>query len=104
MVVYILMLCLSRSVIESSHLKAIIFGVCCGLFFGLIFGGIAVIQHFIIRCILWLHGDIPWNYSRFLEEMAERELILKMGGRYHFMHELLREHFTKIQTEYSGKN
>ena len=94
--IYIVLGFYLKSGLNNLAFKAIIFGLCFGLFFGLVFGGIAVIQHLIIRYILWYNGNIPWNYSRFLEEMAEKEIILQIGGRYSFIHELLREHFTKI--------
>ncbi|MBD1930843.1 MULTISPECIES: NACHT domain-containing protein [Cyanophyceae] len=55
-----------------------------------------VIQYFVSRLILWEIGAIPWNYARFLSYANERRLIKRVGGRYRFIHDLLREHFAKM--------
>jgi sugar lactone lactonase YvrE len=65
---------------------AFLFGVFSG-------GGLAGIQHVILRFLLQINGDIPWNYERFLGYANERKLVQQIGGRYRFVHDLLREHF-----------
>ncbi|MEO0841508.1 MAG: hypothetical protein AAF063_21705 [Cyanobacteria bacterium J06643_5] len=60
---------------------------------GFIFGGAACIQHFMLRFILYKHGLIPWNFANFLDYATERLFLQRIGGRYRFMHDLLREHF-----------
>ena len=79
--------------------KAIIFGLSFGLFFGFIFGGFALIQHFILRFILWCNGSIPWNYSQFLSNATKQGFMLQVGGRYRFIHDLVREHFANRNIE-----
>jgi hypothetical protein len=72
------------------------------LFFGLLSGlvpGAACIQHFALRFILWCRGVTPWNYARFLNYAAERMLLQRVGGRYRFIHELLREHFATMEPQ-----
>lgn len=64
--------------------------------FGIVFGGIPVIQHFALRLVLWHSGSIPWNYARFLSYTDERRLIQQVGGRYQFIHDLLQEHFASM--------
>jgi hypothetical protein len=66
------------------------------LFSGLV-PGAACIQHFALRFILWCRGVTPWNYARFLNYATERMLLQRVGGRYRFIHELLREHFAKME-------
>ena len=61
--------------------------------FGFLVAGIPVIQHFVLRLILWRSGSIPWDYAHFLNYATERRLIKRVGGRYRFIHDLLREHF-----------
>ncbi|NEO82417.1 NACHT domain-containing protein [Moorena sp. SIO4G3] len=63
------------------------------MFLGFLFAGLPVIQHFVLRLILWRSGSIPWNYADFLSYATERRLIKQVGGRYRFIHDLLREHF-----------
>ncbi|NEQ16004.1 MAG: hypothetical protein F6K44_20230 [Moorea sp. SIO3E2] len=63
------------------------------MFFGFLVPGKPVIQHFVLRLILWGSGSIPWDYADFLSYATERRLIKQVGGRYRFIHDLLREHF-----------
>lgn len=69
----------------------VIFGLIVGLF-----PGLACIQHFVLRRILWQSGAIPRNYNHFLRYAADRRLIQPVGGRYRFIHDLLRDHFAEM--------
>ncbi|MEL6491430.1 MAG: NACHT domain-containing protein [Cyanobacteria bacterium J06621_3] len=53
-------------------------------------------RHFILRICLTKSGDIPWNYAQFLEHAARHRFIQRTGGRYRFIHDLLREHFAQM--------
>ncbi len=75
----------------------LIFSLNIGLITGFSAGGLACIQHFSLRLILWQNGDIPWNYARFLKYAAERRLIQQVGGRYRFIHDNLRKKFVGNQ-------
>ena len=66
------------------------------LIVGLIFGVKSVIQHFVLRLILYLNCYIPWNYAKFLDHAAKHRFIQRVGGRYRFMHDLLRKHFAQM--------
>jgi hypothetical protein len=66
---------------------------------GLACGGAAFVQHFVLRCLLWYAGCIPFNYARFLDYAAERILLRKVGGGYIFIHRLLLEYFAGVQAE-----
>jgi transcriptional regulator with XRE-family HTH domain len=68
-------------------------GTISGLVVGLPNGGIASIQHLVLRVLLWRSHLIPWNYSRFLDYAAEHILLSKVGGGYMFIHRLLLDHF-----------
>lgn len=67
-------------------------------------------QHFMLRFILWCNGVMPWHYVRFLDSATERMFLQRIGGRYQFLHELLRDHFAEmtpkaaISDSYSRKN
>ena len=60
-------------------------------------GGLtAAIEHFILRSCLTKNGDTPWNYAQFLEHAARHRFIQRTGGRYRFVHDLLRQHFAQM--------
>ena len=63
---------------------------------GLACGGAAFVRHFVLRCLLWCTGCIPFNYARFLDYAAERILLRKVGGGYIFIHRLLLEYFAGV--------
>jgi hypothetical protein len=92
-ILFMLIFSLSESM--RGNLQTIaIFGLIGMVSGGIIGGGLACLQHTSLRLILWLNGDIPWNYSRFLNYANERLLLQRVGGRYQFIHVLLQEHFT----------
>jgi len=41
-------------------------------------------------------GSIPWNFKLFLEHATQHRFIQRTGGRYRFIHDLLREHFAQM--------
>ncbi|MCT7960175.1 NACHT domain-containing protein [Laspinema sp. D1] len=64
-----------------------ILGLICGLI-----TAIPWMKHLLVRVILWRRGDIPWNYSRFLEYVSQRLFLQRVGWQqYRFIHELLRD-------------
>ena len=67
-----------------------------GLFGGLV-PGAACIQHFTLRFVLWCYGMAPWRYVRFLNYATDQLLLQRVGGRYRFLHVLLRDHFAGIE-------
>jgi hypothetical protein len=68
------------------------FGLVFGLATGLVFGGAAYLQHFVVRAWLVRENCAPWHYGRFLEAMAQRLLLLRIGSAYLFAHRLLRNY------------
>jgi len=80
--------------------SGLLFGSMSGLMSGLMFGGgLACIQHFALRLILYQSNCISWNYSRFLTYATARLFLQQIGGRYRFMHRLLQEHFAAMPLE-----
>nr|BBH91744.1 hypothetical protein KTC_64950 [Thermosporothrix sp. COM3] len=75
----------------------IIFTVVFALIFGMVRGGNACIEHYLLRLQLWWEGAMPWRYTRFLDEAAERIVLCKRGGGYLFLHRLLLEYFASGQ-------
>lgn len=80
----------------------LIFGSIFGLGFGIDYGGVALLQHFALRLVLFFTGCIPWNYARFFNYACDRLLMKKVGGGYVFYHRMLMEHFA--QMEFDEKN
>lgn len=60
---------------------------------GLLYGGLAYLQHRQLRTILQNEQHIPVTYVRFLDYAAERNLLRKVGGGYAFVHALLLDYF-----------
>ncbi len=88
-------------------LDLLIDGIGNGVFFGLYVGGLACIQHFILRFILKQSGAIPWNYAKFLDYATKLGFLKREGGRYRFIHESIQEYFAQIPVnddKLSGEN
>lgn len=77
-------------------LKALTSGLGLALFLGIGYGGLAGIQHGVLRLLLWRSGATPLNYARFLSYAAQRRLLKQVGGRYRFIHTLLRDRFVEM--------
>ncbi len=74
-------------------------GIGIGFIFWLLSGGIACIQHFTLRLILYYNGNIPWNYNKFLKNATKQLLLQEIGGSYKFIHRLLQEHLVNMSFE-----
>lgn len=59
------------------------------------FGGLAVVQHGLLRLMLWCGGDAPWNLAAFLDDTVALQLLRRGGGGYLFLHRLILEHFAQ---------
>jgi hypothetical protein len=83
----------------------VLVGGCTSLAFGVgvgaFLGGLAVLQHCVLRFLLALSGDIPWNFARFLDYATERIFLYKVGGGYIFIHPLLQDYFASL---YEGQH
>ncbi len=61
----------------------------------LAFGGLAALQHFVLRLVMAQVGLAPWKIADFLDYCAERALLRKVGGGYIFIHRTLLEYFAE---------
>lgn len=85
-------------------IEVVRYGAAGAAFVGLIAAlvpGSACIQHYALRVVLWSQGRVPWRYARFLDYATDRMLLQRIGGRYRFLHVLLRDHFADLPTERS---
>ena len=74
------------------------FGLVVGLVVGLVRGGLAYLQHYCLRFLLYRRRAMPWRYVRFLEEATERILLQRVGGGYRFIHPLFQDYFASLGT------
>src|SRR5262249_20721806 len=80
----------SPTVLDWLHLAgtaAVVFG-----FFGGLVPAAACFQLCTLRSVLWRNGSMPWNSAMFLNYATDRALLQRIGGRYRFVHVLLRDH------------
>jgi hypothetical protein len=59
------------------------------------FGGLDVIKHYVLRAVLTLSGQTPWDLTRFLEQARGLNLMQRVGSAYIFVHRRLLEHLAK---------
>ena len=69
---------------------------CAAMLAWLLMGGLAVLQHYCLRFILWRTGAFPLKITRFLEYAADCVLLYRVGGGYMFISRLLLEHFASL--------
>ncbi len=62
-------------------------------------GGYVCINHFLVRLSLYYTKSIPWDYARFLNYATERLLLQRVGGRYRFIHDLLRQSLAQCRID-----
>lgn len=75
-------------------LSVVLFSAAIAPLLGLIAALLAAIpwlEHLTLRLLLWRNGDIPWNYTRFLNYAAERLFLKRVGDRYRFIHPFMRD-------------
>ncbi|MBO0791898.1 MAG: hypothetical protein J2P36_13255 [Ktedonobacteraceae bacterium] len=79
-------------------------GAVVGLLGGLVVGLEAFVKHFILRFFLSRRDDLPWNLVPFLDDMAGRLLLQKVGGNYIFIHRLLLDYFAALDEPVSTRS
>jgi eukaryotic-like serine/threonine-protein kinase len=70
-----------------------------GLFLGIKYGGLFLIQHYALRFILTLNNLLPWRLVPFLDHCVDLIFLRRVGGGYIFVHRLLMEHFAAMYKE-----
>jgi len=58
---------------------------------GMAKGGHSVVKHVLLRLLLVIDTQLPWELAEFLDQCAERGLLRRVGGGYIFIHGLLLE-------------
>jgi hypothetical protein len=62
----------------------------------LLFGGVDVINHYVLRLIVYRNGYAPKKLHRFLDHCTKLIFLRRVGGGYIFIHGLLLEHFAAM--------
>lgn len=84
-------------VIEGLHyvLMEVLYFVVTGQLLFLGVGLTPIIKHLCLRFTIYRSGISPWNYEKFLEHAENHRFIQRVGGRYRFVHDLLRKRFAE---------
>ncbi|MBN1815583.1 MAG: hypothetical protein JXA14_27365 [Anaerolineae bacterium] len=90
---------LLRANLKINVLGIFFWGLVAGLGFGLYYGELAVIRHFILRYFLHRAGLLPFRLVPFLDYCVERIFLRRVGGGYIFIHRMLQEHFAALTPE-----
>ena len=81
----------------SAAIAGLLIGIVIGSYFAVIgalwFGAIDVINHYVLRVILWITGQTPLRLIRYLDGAVEIRLLRQIGGGYAFIHRALLEYF-----------
>ncbi|NTV68236.1 MAG: hypothetical protein HGB06_11310, partial [Chlorobaculum sp.] len=77
--------------------EGLFLGLFVGLLAGMELGGYAVIQHYVLRLLLWREGFAPLRYVHFLDHAADLLFLRKVGGGYIFVHRMIMEHFAAME-------
>jgi hypothetical protein len=56
------------------------------------FGGAEVLKHYVLRTVLGVSGQLPFNLPRFLNYARDLNLLQRVGSAYIFVHRRLLEH------------
>ena len=76
------------------------YGLILSLVFGLIFGGLAWLRHYLIRFLLYLNDkQIPWRFEKFLQYASKLHLLRNVGGGFEFIDQELQEYFRNFITD-----
>jgi hypothetical protein len=72
-------------------------GLAGGLLTGLLLGGLAALQHGILRLILWKTNILSFKLAAVLDYATDSALLHKVGGGYMFIHRFLLEYFATLE-------
>ena len=81
---------------------ALVFSAIFAFQFFLVYGGIAWLEHYLLRLYLWRADELPARMVPFLDYAAERLLLRKVDGGYLFFHSLLLDYFASLSTVHSS--
>ncbi len=93
-ILYIIVLLIIKEPLETRDL--ILDGIGNGIFFGIYVGGLACLQHLVLRLIFKYNKVMPWNYANFLNYAVELGFLEREGGRYRFINQSVQAYFAQM--------
>lgn len=93
-ILYIIVLLIIKEPLEARDL--ILDGIGNGIFFGIYVGGLACLQHLVLRLIFNYNKVMPWNYAKFLDYATEIGFLEREGGRYRFINQSVQAYFAQM--------
>jgi eukaryotic-like serine/threonine-protein kinase len=81
-----------------SIISYLFYGLFIGVLASMWYGGLFVLQHAVLRLLLWWTGYTPplGQYARLLDYAAQRIFLYKVGGGYKFINLYVQEHFAAM--------
>ncbi|MGB3765837.1 MAG: hypothetical protein WA947_04720 [Phormidesmis sp.] len=93
---------ISYFLLGSELLESLLLAAFFSIYFGYYkSGGLPVIQHVVLRSLLYQYKCIPLNYAKFLKYTTERRLTQQIGGSFRFIHRELLDHFAAMELDSS---
>lgn len=81
----------------NAAVAGLVIGIVVGSYFAVVgalwYGGIDIINHYVLRIILWISGRTPLRLIRYLDSAVKIRLMRRIGGGYSFIHRALLEYF-----------
>ncbi|HAJ64290.1 MAG TPA: hypothetical protein DCP31_37850 [Cyanobacteria bacterium UBA8543] len=96
-------------IVHHNHLDKLPVTLILGLGSAVVTGGVvasihdsgrACQQHLALRIVLYITGNIPWNYEDFLNYVSEPnklKFLNRIGGGYQFFHGLFKQHLASLK-------
>ena len=94
---FAIILSLSTTIFSGNAFMGALAGILAAWVAATLYGAGSVVNHFWLLFWLVRLNKIPLRYTIFLDEMANRVLLNKVGGGYMFIHRLLQEHFSEME-------
>ncbi len=81
-------------------------GLVLGLLFGVVLwllglGGPAVIQHYVLRLLLWRSDAVPLQLVPFCDRCVDLVLLRRTGGSYIFIHRMLLDCLASLEPSFT---
>lgn len=82
----------------SGAITGIVIGGLIGFFAGMLrYGGLAYLQHYLVRSLLTLSTPAPLRLLTWLQLAQQHELLIESEGGYRFQHELIQQQIAQLR-------